>query len=135
MIAPVELGGAFPDEFIFTGLQVSQCPLVLRGKRGGPQGQRGGHTRQHARIHLIGFGALSGGLGEAPRLPGIDLGHRQLGFEKGQLKVTMVRSGGFIGHTLDGLADPGDQLSKARCVIGELGGLLLGQLVGVQVSL
>ena len=53
---------------------------------------------------------------------------------KGQLKVTMVGSGGFIGHTLDGLADP-RSISKARGVVGELGGLLLGQLEGVQVSL
>ena len=135
MIAPVEFGGTVPDEFVFSGLQVAQCALALRRKRGGPKGQRGGHTRQHARIHRIGLGALSGGLGEAPRLPGIDLGHRQLGFEKGQLKVTMVGSGGFIGHTLDGLADPGDQFPKARCVVGELGGLLPGQLEGVQVSL
>ena len=61
MIAPVEFGGAVPDEFVFSGLQVAQCPLALRRKRGGPKGQRGGHTRQHARIHRIGLGALSGG--------------------------------------------------------------------------
>jgi len=121
-VAMVFLGGEHADELAATVAKFAKFQDFLGRQRPHHRGDDLAEMSENAGIDGVGFGELSGPLGEVPDLPGVDHHGGQVGCEQSADRGLLIRAGRLKDDPLGRQGSkPGDELFDARgCVVEAL---------------
>ena len=119
-VAVIFFGSEHADELAPAVAEIAEFQDFLRRKRTNGGSDDFAEMGEDAGVDGVGFGELTGALGEVADLTGVDNDRRQVGGEQGADGGFLIRAGGLEDDSLgrEG-SDPGNELFNAGGRVGE----------------